>query len=96
VPEPNGDDHDVVAIIWSQNNRDHVLAKKFYTFLTFLLTPAFPFCVDLPHANGDLGWAEVCDIDWLESWFTDGNHWMRLHRVRGRFPGVVDIYGRSL
>jgi hypothetical protein len=88
--------YDVVAIIRSQNDWYHVLAEKFSTFLALLLTPAFPFSVDFAHTYGDLGWAQVCDIDWLENWFSDGDQWKLLPvlRVRMSLADGVEVYLR--
>jgi hypothetical protein len=49
----------IVAIAGTKNDWNYVLAEKLSAFLGLFLTPAFPFCADLAHTHGDLGWVKV-------------------------------------
>ncbi len=52
---------DVVAVLWPEHDRDHVLAEKLLSLHFALGTPAFALLLDLPNADRHLGRAQVCD-----------------------------------
>ena len=74
--------YDVVAIIRSQNNWDHMLTEKILKpFLPFFSRHPFRFAFDFTRIPTVICvGAQISNIDWLENWFSDGNHWMLLHK----------------
>src|SRR2546421_6408166 len=71
--------YNIKAITGSQDNWNHVFAEKLRSFLVLLRAPAFPLSLDLAHAYGNLGWAQVGDTYRLKNGFADRHHWMLLY-----------------
>ena len=58
---------DVVALFRTQHDRYHVMADERADLLRFLLSQAFAFFFDLPHANRDLGGTQAFNRDGLQN-----------------------------
>src|SRR5438094_261048 len=56
--------------------------------VSFAYPPALPLSLDLSHAYGNLGWAQVGDTYRLKNGFADRRHWMLLY-----MPSLVYSWG---
>jgi len=68
--------NDVVTLFRSEDDRDHVLAEEFRALfpIRLLFAPTLALGHDLAHANRDLGWAQACDMNWMENGLTNSSH----------------------
>src|SRR5712671_3546082 len=71
-------DH-IVALVRSQNHRDHVPAEKLALLFVWLvlapvLSQALALFLHLPHSNGHLGWMQREDRNRLKDRFTRIRH----------------------
>ena len=64
--------NDIVALLGSENDRDHMLAQEFGALRVAFLTPALSFHLHLPHADGDLCRTKFRDWDRMEKRLTSG------------------------
>jgi hypothetical protein len=84
---------DIVTLLWPEHDRDHVTPEEFRTLLAFRLPMPALLC-HLPHADGDLGRAQVGDAYGSENWISDGHERALLLQnaqlmVNGSFLGAT-------
>src|SRR5262245_60422638 len=57
---------DIMALLRSENDRDHMFAQEFGALCGAFLAPALSLGLHLAHADRDLRRAKVRDRNWLE------------------------------
>ena len=65
---------DVVAVLWTENCRNHVVAEKAADLLGFSLSQLFLLVSDFVHAYRDLRRPQPLNKDWPENGITNDGH----------------------